>query len=172
MTDWNAIVDRYGRLVWRTVYRFVGDYSDASDCYQQTFLDAVKVANKKAVRDWPGLLKYLATVRALDLLRVRRRRRKCTASPSHLDMVADRTISPAQKVEADELVARLRDALSRMPPAHAEVVYLSCFEQMTYSEIAERLEITTNSVGVILHRARLKLEAMLAPVDAGPSSDR
>jgi RNA polymerase sigma-70 factor, ECF subfamily len=170
MTDWNAIVDRYDQLVWSTVYRLVGDYADASDCYQETFFDAVKIVNKKTVRDWPGLLKYLATVRALDLLRKRSRDRRRMDSAADLNRMAERTVGPEQKAEANELIAHLREALSLMPAAQAEVVCLSCLEHMTYSEIADRMQMTTNAVGVLLHRARISLGKMLIWDGAGANN--
>ena len=44
MSDLEAIVDAHSDVVWRTVYRLVNHYDDARDCYQETFLAAVRLA--------------------------------------------------------------------------------------------------------------------------------
>ena len=69
MTDWEAVVGQHVEIVRRTVYRLVGNDADAWDCVQETFLEAVKIDRREPVRDWPALLRHLATARALDLLR-------------------------------------------------------------------------------------------------------
>jgi RNA polymerase sigma-70 factor (ECF subfamily) len=71
MTDWRDVINRHGRVVWQTTWRMLGNHADALDCYQAVFLDAFQVAEREPVRDWPALLRRLATVRALDLLRAR-----------------------------------------------------------------------------------------------------
>ncbi len=69
MTDWEVIVGQHVEIVRRTVYRLVGNHADAWDCVQETFLEAVRIDRREPVRDWPALLRHLATARALDLLR-------------------------------------------------------------------------------------------------------
>ena len=69
MTDWDAVVSQHVAIVQRTVYRLVGNHADAWDCIQETFLEAVKIDRREPVRNWPALLRHLATARALDLLR-------------------------------------------------------------------------------------------------------
>ncbi len=76
MTDWETVVGQHAGIVQRTVYRLVGNHADAWDCIQETFLEAVKIDRREPVRNWPALLRHLATVRALGLLRVRSRQRR------------------------------------------------------------------------------------------------
>ena len=168
MTDWRVIVDGHGQLVWRTVYRLVGNHADASDCFQETFLEAVRVDRREPVRDWSGLLRRLATARALDLLRVRYRQR------DRCDPAADATLAeshdpgPPLQAEARELVDRLRIALAQLPRQQAEVFCLCRLDCLSYREAAARLAVDTNTVGVLLHRASKRLRELLVPVDARP----
>jgi RNA polymerase sigma-70 factor (ECF subfamily) len=78
-----------------------------------------------------------------------------------------RESDPSQEAEALELAERLRTALAQLPPQQANVFCLSCLDQLSYREIAERLKLSTSAVGVLLHRARGRLRELLAPVDAG-----
>ena len=171
MTDWKTIVDQHGPLVWATVFRLVGNHADASDCLQETFLEAVKVARRESVRDWPALLRHLATARALDLLRVRCRQRSRTDAQADPAALVSRDASPGQEAEADELIDRLRAALAGLPREQAEVFCLNCLDNLSYREIGGRLQLTTNAVGVLLHRARQRLREILEPVDARLTSE-
>ena len=167
MTDWKTIVDRHGQLVWATACRLLGNHADASDCFQETFLEAIKLARREPVRDWCSLLRHLATARALDFLRVRYRQHKRTDALADPTTAVSREADPGQEAEASELADRLRTALARLPHEQAEVFCLSCLDKLSYREIAERLKLTTNTVGVLLHRARGRLRKLLVPVDAG-----
>jgi RNA polymerase sigma-70 factor, ECF subfamily len=171
VTDWEIIVEQYGGLVWATVCRLLGNCEDASDCFQETFLEAVKISRKEPVRDWTALLRHLATVRAIDFLRVRCRQRSHVAPVSNPEVMISREASPVQEAEASELAERLRVALANLSQDQASVFCLSCLDKLSYQEIGERLDMTANSVGVLLHRARQRLRELLAPVDLGEIGD-
>jgi RNA polymerase sigma-70 factor (ECF subfamily) len=169
VTDWTTIVDQHGQLVWATAWRLLGNAADALDCYQETFLEAVKVARREPVNNWGALLRHLATARALDLLRARCRQQNRTDAMVNPDTLVSQEADPRQEAEANELAERLRVALAQLPHDQAEVFCLSCLDKLSYREIAERLKLTTNAVGVLLHRARQRLRELLIPVDAGSS---
>jgi RNA polymerase sigma-70 factor, ECF subfamily len=166
MIDWETIVEQYGPLVWATVFRLVDNHADASDCFQETFLEAVKVARRESVRDWPSLLRPLSTARGLGLLRGRCRSRGRMEAQADLDGFPGQGSSPESKAEGSELAERLRTALAELPAQQAEVFCLCCVDQMSYREIGQRMQLTTNAVGVQLHRARRKLKELLEPVAA------
>jgi RNA polymerase sigma-70 factor, ECF subfamily len=165
VTDWKRIVEEHGGVVWATAYRLVGNSEDAADCFQETFLEAVKVSRKEPVGNWSALLRHLATVRAIDLLRVRCRHRDRTDASTGLESAVGREADPAQEAEAGELAERLRAALPRLSQEQAAVFCLSCMENLSYQEIGERLGVTANGVGVLLHRARQRLKELLVSVD-------
>ena len=39
-------MDAHGGVVWQTVYRIVGRDADAADCFQETFIAAMRVAGR------------------------------------------------------------------------------------------------------------------------------
>lgn len=167
MTDWKDIVEQHSGLVWATAYRLVGNSEDAADCFQETFLEAVKLSRREPVRDWSAILRHLATVRAIDLLRVRCRHRDRTDAMTNSDTAVSREANPVQEAEASELAERLRAALPHLSQDQASVFCLSCLENLSYQEIGERLGMTANAVGVLLHRARQRLKEILSPEPTG-----
>jgi RNA polymerase sigma-70 factor, ECF subfamily len=161
MTDWREVVEQHGHVVWQTAYRLLGNHADASDCFQKVFLDAVQVARREPVHQWPALLRQMATARSLDLLRDRyRRRSRSEPMTSAQEAIAD-TPLPEQEAEAAELNDHLRLALTRLPDRQAEAFCLRWAEGMSYEEIARQLNVDANHVGVLLNRARTRLRQLL-----------
>ena len=68
---------------------------------------------------------------------------------------------PADHAEAAELAGALRWAVAQLPKKQAEVFCLHELGDWSYQQIAEQLGITANAVGVMLHRARQKLQELL-----------
>jgi len=161
MTDWEAVVGEHVQIVRRTVYRLVGNHADAWDCVQETFLEAVKIDRREPVRNWPALLRRLATVRALDLLRARSRQRDRRSTDADPEQATSREPSPSCQAEARELADRLRVAVGQLPRRQAEVFCLICFEQMTSEEVAEQMGISPTAARMLLSRARRRLERLL-----------
>lgn len=161
MTDWSELIANHGGIVWKTVRRIVGDDHDASDCFQEAFVDAFEFAKTNTVSNWPGLLKRLATVRALDQLR-KRMRAAVTLMSAESMLTTSSDAGPAMVAEQNELFDQLRIALSKLSSDQAAASCLRFLELMTYEEIAEHMGIQVNHVGVLLNRAKASLQIHLA----------
>jgi RNA polymerase sigma-70 factor (ECF subfamily) len=171
MTDWEAVVRQHVGIVQSTVYRLVGNHADAWDCIQETFLEAVKIDRREAVRNWPGLLRHLATAKALSLLRRRfRQRARCNAEVDPAEAVS-REPDPTNHAETNELVDRLRAAIGQLPPRQAQVFCLTCFEHMSSEKVAERLRIKPSAARMLLFRARERLRRLLEAVGGAVGQD-
>lgn len=163
MIDWPTTIRDHGPLVWRTAYRLLNDHADASDCFQRTFLAAVELAERENIRHWPGVLKRLATARALEMLRTRYRQRATEPLP---DVAADRRLpDPFDTATHGELADSLRVALADLDPTLASVFCLVCLEGLSYGDAAVQLGVTANHAGVLLLRARHALRTKLSGFD-------
>ncbi len=161
-TDWDRIVEEHGRLVFRAAYRILGHAADTEDVVQEVFLEAHRLRQSRAVRNWPGLLRRLATCRALDRLRQRR-----PVYPLDGLSLANAEAGPEAVAIGNELAERLRAALADLPGREAAVFCLRYFEDLSYQQIADTLGVSPGAVGVALHKARAKLEGLLAEVVGG-----
>lgn len=161
VVDWQLVVKKHAPAVWRTAYRILGNTADAADCFQETFLCALKFSQRRRVRNFSALLTRLATVRAIDKLRQRYRESHINANKSDLAAVASANPGPAQQAQTSELIAELREALGQLPQQQAQVFCLRYLNDFSYRQIAKALSIKTATAGVLLHRARAKLQALL-----------
>lgn len=160
MPDWPAIVAEHGPLAWRVAHRLVRHDADAADCVQKAFVALVDLHHREGVRDWPAAITRLATARALDCLRARKRSRV----PELVLDPPGREADPLALAEAGELADALRDALGQIDPAQAEAFCLTALDGFTNQQAAA-LGRTANHVGVLVYRARAALRAKLQPFD-------
>ena len=170
--DWPRIVSDHGPGVWRILRCLVGHDADARDCYQTVFLEALQFSRKQSVDDWGKLLKRIARIRALDVLRTRYRaaaRIDVAANPGHS---VSRFSAPEDEAAAAELADQLRACLALLPPQQAEVFVMRFVEQLSYDEIAERTGSNRNAVGAMLNRARTQLRRHLEEASSTTVEDR
>jgi RNA polymerase sigma-70 factor (ECF subfamily) len=147
-------------MVFGTAWRILGHAADTEDVVQEVFLSAHRMQDR--VRHWPALLRKLATCRALDRLR----QRKPSASLEGLALPSFDS-EPEQAAMERELADRLREAIAQLPPREGEVFCLRYFDEQSYQEIAQTLDINPAAVAQALHKARHKLETLLTPAIKG-----
>src|SRR5262249_43620136 len=161
MTNWERIVREHGGMVFGTAWRVLGHAADCEDVVQEVFLEAHRLARSQTIRNWPGLLRKLATYRALDRLRQRKEWHS-------LDGVALPTEEgPEAAAMRQELADRLRQVLPQLPEREGTVFCLRYFEDLPYQQIADMLDSSPGAVAVALHKARAKLETLLSGVVKG-----
>lgn len=160
MPDWDEIVRLDGPAAWRSAYRLTANRADADECLQEALVAAVGIARREEVRSWRALLQRLASARALD--RLRRRRRRPFEPVADWGAVRGPLPEPSDAAEEAELAGSLRDALGRIPPKQAEAFCLVALEGWSYAEVSTHLGLSVNAVGVLLHRARGRLRTLLA----------
>ena len=159
---WNRLVQQHGPLVFGVAWRILGQAADAEDVVQDVFLEAHQLKRKPSDNGWGGLLYRMATFRALDRLR----QRKETVP---LDQAEPSRASAGPETEAigHELEVRLRQAMTMLSDREAGVFCLRYFEHLSSKEIGEALGISDGAVRVALHKARAKLQSLLADLDPG-----
>lgn len=156
--DVSALARGYGRAMYLAAYRVLGDAGQAEDVQQDVFLRLLEKPPTD-VASWPAYLAAMATRQAIDRLRSRQRWRRLrplwkAAEPEAADTVeAD--------AEQAERARRLRDALARLKPQHAECFVLRHVHGLDIAAIARATGLTPNHVGVCLHRAAQTLASML-----------
>lgn len=165
MIDWQVIIEEHGGIVWQISYRLLGNHEDAADCFQETFVSALKFCRRQRVRDFSALLARLATARAIDQLRRRCRRSNFVtnlADPDCDEQTSNSDACPAQQLQQQELTNMLRESLSGLPQQEATAFCLRYLNDMSYQQIGDELGISVNAAGVLLHRAKAKLRKSFA----------
>lgn len=156
--DVAGLARAYGRSVFQTAYRVLGEASHAEDVQQEVFLRLLEKPVGE-VASWPAYLTTLAVRLSIDRLRSRQRWRRLlpmwrTAAPPAFDSTEHDAVQA-------ERARRLRTALCVLKPREAECFTLRFVHGMEIAAIARATGMTSNHVGVCLHRATRALEARL-----------
>ena len=171
------LVRRYERPVFSLVLRLVGDRALAEDLSQDTFVRAfTHLDSYKTELKFSSWLFRIAHNAAVDHLR---RRHPETLSldgdPNAATLEeaaagaigpADPDASPLDRLVASELGEQIERAVARLRPAYRTCILLRYVEERSYEEIAETLDLPIGTVKTHLHRARLELQTLLAPLRA------
>jgi RNA polymerase sigma-70 factor, ECF subfamily len=157
VTDWNAVVCENTPAMLRIAHRILGVIADAEDVTQDVFCEAWQIHLSQTVANWPGLLRRMAVLRALDKLR----RRRFSTQLTEINL-GDNRDGPAQVAMAHELAARLRDCIRQLPGQQAAVFSLFFFDNLSRDEIAEMLGTSVGAVSTALSKARQTLKSSLS----------
>ncbi len=144
-------------MLYRAAYCILRDTGDAEDVVQDVLLEAYQKHQGNGAVPAGGLLRRMATFRAIDQLRRRRR-----SEPIENVTIAKSGESPDRAIQQEEQVDRLRQAIGRLPKREAECFLLRYVEGMSNQEIAEALGTNASGVSTALHKARTKLRKMLS----------
>lgn len=169
----DAIVTAHQDRVYAFCSRMLSDRDEALDAAQEVFLSAYR--NLERFRGEAALSTWLLRIATNQCLnRIRRRSslaRKETRFPEPDDS-RDAPFQPPGReedrpdrmVETREIGKILEEALGRLEEDTRLLVLLSDVEGFSYEEISEAVGVPLGTVKSRLHRARMALRKMLAPV--------
>jgi RNA polymerase sigma-70 factor (ECF subfamily) len=161
--DWDRIVERHAKCVFRVALRILGSVHDAEDVSQDVFTEAFRLHKTGPVQSWTGLLVRIATFRSID----RMRRNRPTVGLRESDRIS--SVEPFEEVAAAELAHWLRKAIAQLPDQQAAVFAMFHFEQLSRDEIAATLDVSPESVSTALYKARQHLQTQLLTFNRGES---
>jgi RNA polymerase sigma-70 factor (ECF subfamily) len=153
-----ALVECYLPRALRLAMRLLHQREDAEDLVQDAFLSALRHIDSFDPHRpfWPWLSRIIVN-RGIDLSAARSIRASSELTPD----LADSGESPSAGAERDDIFARVRRAMSALPPRRRMVVELFELEGLSIAEIAESLETAPATVRWHLHVARRQLRQAL-----------
>jgi RNA polymerase sigma-70 factor (ECF subfamily) len=148
------LVSRYQIPVYRVVRGILGSPSESEDVAQEVFLKAY--ANLAKFRGESGFFTWLYRIAVNEALRARKRRAFANA-----DALPEVEAPPPAPSEEDApTLATLEKLLRKLSDEFRSIVVLRDVEGLSYSEIAETLEIPIGTVESRLFRARQELRVL------------
>lgn len=160
------LVDDYYAVLYRYAYRLSGSAADADDLTQDAFCKAQSQLSQ--LRDHTRAKSWLFSIlRNAYLHRVRAQSaHRCIS----LDQVADlpeNAAEPMPEVEPE----RLQQALDELAEVFRTPVILYYFEDFSYRDIAEQMDLPLGTVMSRLARAKAYLRSRLTPTPSEALAD-
>lgn len=166
------LMRRWERKIFALCFGMLGREDDARDAAQEAFIAAYK--NLKNFRGEARVSSWLHRIAVNQCLTIKRRQK--TRAEDYFDdsdgaeekvFVAAPRYSPANRAEHGERLRVVRQAVTALPTELRQVIVMKEFEEMTFQEISETLELPLSTVKSRLYTAlkQLKMRLERTPVE-------
>lgn len=160
-----GLVDLYKNRIHQFIVCIMGPDRESEDIAQEVFIQLYKslgnFRRESAFSTWAYSLTRNVCRRRL---RDRGREAGLFAGEEEDRELPDRAPSIETAFEREEDGRRVRAAIDGLSPLHRSVLFLSCWERLSYEEIAAALDIPVGTVRSRLHNAMAALALKLEPV--------
>ncbi len=159
---YTELMGRYKDSVYFMLLKMVNNSDDAEDLTIETFGKAFKRLDQYtpqfAFSTW---LFKIASNHSIDF--IRKKRIKAVSidqgysnedGESYVIPVKEESLDPEESMQKDERVQRMRDVVEKLKPRYKRLVELRYFEEKSYEEISEILDLPLGTVKAQLFRAR------------------
>jgi len=169
-----SLVGKYKNPITNFIARIIGDYDQAVDLTQETFLRVYKSIKKyRSDYQFSTWIYRIASNLAIDELR-RRKRRGMFERRRIVQEEKDREINPEEQVadnrrpQDEQCVDSqhrklIQEAIQSLPPVYRTAFILNAVEEVDYDQISRILGCSLGTVKSRLHRAKSLLQKKLAP---------
>jgi len=167
-----TLIQRYHDDLLRFLVRLTGNRVTAEDAFQETFLQVhLSAETFDVTRKFKPWLFTIAANKARDALRKNSRRRALDLSApinnggggsggggdqggrTFVDLLEIDIPPPGSGIEDEEQANMVQQAVDSLPWSLREILLLAYFQRMSYSQIADSLEIPLGTVKSRLHAA-------------------
>jgi RNA polymerase sigma-70 factor (ECF subfamily) len=155
------LVEEHYASLYRYAYRLTGSEADAEDLTQDTFCKAQM--SLKQLREPDRAKSWLFSIlRNAYLHRVRTEKNQPTLSLELVGEVPDSSTESLPDVEPEVL----QKALNELPEVFRTAILLYYFDDFSYRDIAEQMDLPIGTVMSRLARAKAWLRSRLFPPDS------
>ena len=154
---YEQLYDRFAVRLYRAALAMLRRPEDAEDVVQEVFMAVVRSREKMSqVRDLPAYL-FTALRHVAGRVAARRARQPVNTDPTIAETLTDKQPSAG----SDPRGERLQRALGSLPPEQREVIALKIDGELTFSQIADVLDINANTAASRYRYAIEKLRCTL-----------
>jgi RNA polymerase sigma-70 factor (ECF subfamily) len=171
MGAFEQLIERHQSLVAGTVARMLGSNSDVEDIAQQVFIRVWKSAARYVPRakftTW--LLKITRNLVFNELRRTKRHTHVPlpTEKTNEVPLKDESSPAPDATLLEGELRRAIEQAIAKLPDTQRMALVLRRYEDLSYEEIGEILDLSVPAVKSVLFRARTELRARLSKYLSG-----
>jgi len=158
-----ALYERTHRIVFTLIARITNNRETAEELTLDVFHDVWRRASTYDADGGSvvGWIMNQARSRAIDRLRFEQRKKRVNPYPNE-SVPAAATIDPHETCDLKEQGRLLRNALTVLTPAERQVIETAFFSELTYDEVAARLNQPLGTVKTRVRSGLMKLRQALA----------
>lgn len=166
---WSALVAKYKRLIYSIPIKNGFQPADAADVFQSVWVDLLESLGR--IRDGEKLKAWLitVTVRKCSRLRAKMRRAAEIVPAEEESQLAGQECDLSRLSAEMEAEQAVREALEKLSPRCVTLIRHLFFDEprLSYSRIAEKIGVSSNTIGSMRERCLEKLRQVLEASGAG-----
>lgn len=172
MAAFDELVLKHKDRLFNLVYWFLGDYQDANDCAQETFMKAFKSINRfrfeSAFSTWLYRIAINTCKNRIKSSAYRWKRKTVSLEISNgskngnpCSEIVNGSPTPAMALEKKERMMWIQKAINSLPEEQNQVVVLRDIQGLSYQDISDITGLNLGTVKSRLARGRLELKNKL-----------
>ena len=166
--NFKKILAEYQDRVYNQAYRMLGNREDAEEATQDIFLNIYRSLGSFRMESKLSTWIYRITSNEC-ISRLRKKQLETTSLDEHIEqegrtlseILPDRGSNPEKLLELSETAELVRSQVRRLPARWAMAVSLCHFDDLSYDEIADIMEIPRATVATYIMRGRKQLAQWL-----------
>jgi RNA polymerase sigma-70 factor (ECF subfamily) len=158
--SWEQVARQHGRFLYTVAYRLAGNHDDAQDLVQEVLVRVQRGLATYRPGSMEGWLSRITTNAFLDEVR-RRKRRPLDPVGDDIERAPVEAPPVEEAMAAEQLPDHVQDALRALPEDYRAAVVLCDVVGLSYTEIAEALDVPVGTVRSRIHRGRALLREVL-----------
>lgn len=159
--NFDPLVDRYANKIQKYIARLTGNWPESEDITQEVFIKAYEnIASFNPKMKFSSWLYRIAHNESVNFIKKHYRVRHVEFNDeikNNLSLEND----ALKKILDEENTRLIRESLFKLNAKDQEILELYYFENQSYLEIADILEMSVNSVGPTINRAKQKLKKII-----------
>jgi RNA polymerase sigma factor (sigma-70 family) len=168
----SMIMDKYRKSIYFTILKMVHNRDDAEDILMISFSKAFKnIEYYKEDYAFSTWLFRIATNSCIDFIR----KKKLLLTPieetikesdqnTHVSaIVKDKSADPEEKIIRDQKAKKMREIVEQLPQKYKQLIELRYFDELSYEEIANQVDLPLGTVKAQLFRAKDLLYKLYNP---------
>jgi RNA polymerase sigma-70 factor (ECF subfamily) len=164
------MVEKYQKLVVNTCFGMVHNTEDAEDIAQEVFIEVFRSVEKfRADSKLSTWLYRIAVNRSLNFIRDNKKHKWFQSFEDVVEaknrqlkqLESSKTDQPEYELENKQRAVILHEAIGSLPQNQKVAFTLSKYEELSYQEISEVMELSVSSVESLLFRAKKNLQKKL-----------
>ncbi len=162
--SFEILVRRHQNTTFNLIYRFLGDYDEATETAQEVFLSAYK-----SIQQFRGDATFSTWLYRIAFNHASSRRKSLSSKLQRQVALEDDAVlvdcgaDPETSAERKEIQQCVQQALNSLDGDDAQIILLRDLQDVSYEDIAQTLDVPVGTVKSRLHRARQALRISLAP---------
>jgi RNA polymerase sigma-70 factor (ECF subfamily) len=172
MAAFDELVLKHKDRLFNLVYWFLGDYQDANDCAQETFIKVFKSIKKfrleSAFSTWLYRIAINTCKNRIKSSAYKWKKKTVSLETSNgskngnpFSEIVNGSPTPVMALEKKERMMRIRNAINSLPEEQNRVVVLRDIQGLSYQNISDITGLNIGTVKSKLARGRLALKNQL-----------